>query len=274
MKRLGRGLSAILEDAEAGYLKDLPRSGVNEIDIEKIVPNPYQPRKEFSDESINELADSIKKHGLLQPIVVIKDNDRYILVSGERRLRAFKKLGKTKIKALIAEYSKKDLREYALIENIQREDLNPIEIALSLHSLIEEHGYTHEELAKNIGKSRTYITNMLRILNLPQKVIDKIKKDEISIGHAKILVSLPSEKINEVIKEIEDKNLNVRETEKLVKKLKQSVENDEMNEEIVEIGYLLKKDGFKIELGKDFIKIKLRNETDLQKLKKLLQNTN
>ncbi|WP_457560522.1 ParB/RepB/Spo0J family partition protein [Caminibacter sp.] len=274
MKRLGRGLSAILEDAEAGYLKDLPQSGVNEIDIEKIVPNPYQPRKEFSDESINELADSIKKHGLLQPIVVIKDNDRYILVSGERRLRAFKKLGKTKIKALIAEYSKKDLREYALIENIQREDLNPIEIALSLHSLIEEHGYTHEELAKNIGKSRTYITNMLRILNLPQKVIDKIKKDEISIGHAKILVSLPSEKINEVIKEIEDKNLNVRETEKLVKKLKQSVENDEMNEEIVEIGYLLKKDGFKIELGKDFIKIKLRNETDLQKLKKLLQNTN
>jgi len=275
MKRLGRGLGAILEDAEAGYLKELPASGINEIDIEKIVTNPFQPRREFSEESIEELAQSIKKHGLLQPIVVIKDNDRYILVAGERRLRAFKKLGKEKIKAVITDYSKEDLREYALIENIQREDLNPVEIALSLHSLIEEHGYTHEELAKNIGKSRTYITNMLRVLNLPQNVIKKIKNNEISFGHAKILVSLPAEKIEEAVKEIEEKNLSVRETEKLVKKLKKtSKEDEDFSEELVEVGYKFKKLGLKIELGKDFVKLKVKNETDLEKLKKLLENIN
>jgi ParB family chromosome partitioning protein len=273
MKRLGRGLSAILEDAEAGYLKDLPDSGVNEINITDIVPNPYQPRKEFSEESIDELAASIKKHGLLQPVVVIKQDDKYILVAGERRLRAFKKLGKDKIKAIITDYTKEDLREYALIENIQREDLNPIEIALSLYALIEEHGYTHEELAKNLGKSRTYITNMLRVLQLPQNVIKKVRNGEISFGHAKVLVSLPPEKIEDVVKKIEEKNLSVRDTEKLVRDLKKP-KNEEFNEDIVEIGYKLKKNGFKIELGKDFIKIKFKNETDLQKLKKLLENIN
>ena len=272
MKRLGRGLSAILEDAEASYLKELPNSGVNEIEIDNIIPNPYQPRKEFSEDSIEELAISIKKHGLLQPIVVIKDEDKYILVSGERRLRAFKKLKKDKIKAIIVDYSKENLRECALIENIQREDLNPIEIAIALDALIKEHGYTHEELAKSIGKSRTYITNMLRVLNLPKDVIEKIRNDKISIGHAKVLVNLPEEKVKEVVKEIEEKNLSVRDTERLVKSLKEK--NEEFNDEIVEVGYKLKKLGFKIEVGKDFVKIKLKNETDLEKLNKLLENSN
>ena len=136
MKRLGRGLSSILEDAEVGYLKDLGNSGVLEIDVNKIKPNPYQPRKEFKKESIIELANSIKKHGLLQPIILIKDKNEYILVAGERRLRAIKELNKGKIKAIVVDYSLSDLREYALIENIQREDLNPIEIAISLKNQI------------------------------------------------------------------------------------------------------------------------------------------
>jgi len=277
MKRLGRGLGAILEDAEAGYLKDLPQSGVNEIDIEKIIPNPYQPRKEFSEESIEELANSIKKHGLLQPIVVIKDKNenRYILVAGERRVRASKKLGKEKIKAIIADYTLEDLREYALIENIQREDLNPIEVALSLYELIKKHGYTHEELAKSLGKSRAYVTNMLRVLNLPDEVIEKIRKNSISLGHAKVLVSLDEKEAINLAKEIEDKNLSVREVEKIVKNRKKSQNKEKViNEEIVEIGYKLKKLGFKIELGSDFLKIKLKNETDLEKLKKLLADIN
>jgi ParB family chromosome partitioning protein len=277
MKRLGRGLGAILEDAEAGYLKDLPQSGVNEIDIEKIIPNPYQPRKEFSEESIEELANSIKKHGLLQPIVVIKDKseDRYILVAGERRLRASKKLGKEKIKAIVTDYTLEDLREYALIENIQREDLNPIEVALSLYELIKKHGYTHEELAKNLGKSRAYVTNMLRVLNLPDEVIEKLRKNSISLGHAKVLVSLDKDEAIELAKEIEEKNLSVRDTEKIVKNRKKSQNKEKViSEELVEIGYKLKKLGFKIELGSDFLKIKFKNETDLEKLKKLLDDIN
>jgi ParB family chromosome partitioning protein len=277
MKRLGRGLGAILEDAEAGYLKDLPQSGVNEIDIGKIIPNPYQPRKEFSEESIEELANSIKKHGLLQPIVVIKDKneDRYILVAGERRLRASKKLGKEKIKAIVTDYTLEDLREYALIENIQREDLNPIEVALSLYELIKKHGYTHEELAKKLGKSRAYVTNMLRVLNLPEEVIEKIRKNNISIGHAKVLVSLDEKEAIELAKEIEEKNLSVRETEKIVKNRKKSQNKEKViSEELVEVGYKFKKLGFKIELGSDFLKIKFKNETDLEKLKKLLDDIN
>ena len=274
MKRLGRGLGAILEDAEAGYLKGLPKSGVNEIEIEKIVPNPYQPRREFDEKSIEELASSIRKHGLLQPVLVIKkDEENYILVAGERRLRATKKLGKDKIKAIVVDYTLDDLREYALIENIQREDLNPIEIALSLHELIKKHGYTHDELAKNLGKSRSYVTNMLRILNLPETIIDKIKKQEISFGHAKILVSLPEDKIEKVVEKIEKENLNVRETEKFIKTLKEPKE-EKINEEIVEISSYLKKMGLKTEIGKDYIKIKFKKETDLEKLKKLLDNTN
>ena len=275
MKRLGRGLGAILEDAEAGYLKDLPDSGVNELDIEKITPNPYQPRREFDEESISELAESIKKHGLLQPIIVIKDkkNDKYILVAGERRLRASKKLGKEKIKALIVDYTPEDLREYALIENIQREDLNPVEIAISLSELIKKHGYTHEELAKNLGKSRTYITNMLRVLNLPGEVVEKIKANKISLGHAKILAGLPKEKAVEIAKKIENENLSVRDTEKLLKP-KKNQKDKIIDTEIVEISLMLRKLGFKTQIGEDFVKIKFRNETDLKKLKKLLSDIN
>ncbi|NPA12280.1 MAG: ParB/RepB/Spo0J family partition protein [Epsilonproteobacteria bacterium] len=272
MKRLGRGLGAILEDAQAGYLKELPNQGYNEIEIKDIVPNPFQPRKEFSEESINELADSIKKHGLLQPVIVIKDNDKFILVAGERRLRALKKLGKTKVKAIIAELSKDDLREYALIENIQREDLNPIEIALSLHSLIKEHDYTHEELARSLGKSRSYITNMLRVLNLPEEVIEKIKNGKISFGHAKVIVTLPYDEVKKVVKKIEKEKLSVRETEELVKSLKNK--ESKIDENVVEVASKFKKKGFKVEIGRDFLKIKFKNETDLKKLKKLIANIN
>jgi len=275
MKRLGRGLSAILEDAEAGYLKDLPQGGVNEIDISKIKPNPYQPRREFAQESIDELASSIKKHGLLQPVLVVKNKEDYILVAGERRLRATKKLGKDKIKAVVIDMDLDDLREYALIENIQREDLNPIEIALSLYELIKTHGYTHDELAKNLGKSRAYITNMLRVLNLPDEVIEKIRKNEISFGHAKVLVNLPAKKALKISEKIQKENLSVRDTEKLVKAIKSENKKDEnMSEDLIDIGYKLKKLGLKVELGRDYIKLKFKNETDLQKLKKFLDNIN
>ena len=273
MKRLGRGLSSILEDAEVGYLKDLGNSGILEIDISKIKPNPYQPRKEFKEESIIELANSIKRHGLLQPVILIKDKDEYILVAGERRLRAVKKLNKDKIKAIVVDYSLNDLREYALIENIQREDLNPIEIAISLKNLIEEHNYTHEELANIISKSRSYVTNLLRILNLPNFVQNKIKENKLSIGHAKVLIGLDEELLKKVVEEIEKKDLNVRETEKLIQKLKNPIKNIEniiIDEKVILIAKKFKELGLKVEVNKDSLKIKFKNEQDLEKLEEIL----
>ncbi|AZV46013.1 stage 0 sporulation protein J [Nautilia sp. PV-1] len=273
MKRLGRGLSSILEDAEAGYLKELPGGGVQEIEISKIKTNPYQPRREFNQEAIEELADSIKKYGLLQPIVLIKDGDGYILVAGERRLRATKLLGGELIKAIVVDYSKDDLREYALIENIQREDLNPIEVAYSLQSLIEEHGYTHEELANAISKSRSYVTNLLRILNLPEFVHDKIKRGVLSVGHAKVLLGLDDELLKKVIDEIEKKSLNVRDTEKLIQRLKNPAkekEDFELDKRVVVLAEKFKKIGLKVEINKDSLKIRFKNNKDLKKLEKLL----
>ena len=273
MKRLGRGLSSILEDAEAGYLKDLPSRGVEEIEINKIKPNPFQPRREFNESAIEELADSIKKYGLLQPVVLIKDKEGYILVAGERRLRAVKLLGENVIKAIVVNYSKDDLREYALIENIQREDLNPIEVAYSLQSLIDEHGYTHEELANAISKSRSYVTNLLRILNLPEFVHEKIKQGILSVGHAKVLIGLDEEIIKEVVEKIEKNSLNVRDTEKLIQRLKkpkQEKEDAPIDKTVVDIADKLKKIGLKVEINKDSIKIKFKNNKDLKNLEKLL----
>jgi len=271
MKKLGRGLGAILEDVETGYLKSIPQKGIKEIEINKIKLNPYQPRKTFDENSINELAKSIQKHGLMQPIVVIEDNDEYILVAGERRLRAVKSLGKTTIKAIISDISIDELREYALIENIQREDLNPLEIAASLKALIDEYGVTHEELAKNLGKSRTYISNMIRLLNLPESVKNKLLENKITYGHAKILIGLSEDKIEKTLAKIEKDNLNVRETENLVKKYKSTKkENEDINIELVEIASKLKNLGIKVEIGKDFLKMKFRNETDIKKLKELI----
>jgi len=273
MKRLGRGLSSILEDAEIGYLKELGSSGVLEIDINKIKLNPYQPRKEFKEESIIELANSIKRYGLLQPVILIKDKDEYILVAGERRLKAIKKLNKDKIKAIVVDYSLNDLREYALIENIQREDLNPIEIATSLKNLIEEHNYTHEELSNIISKSRSYVTNLLRILNLPNFVQNKIKENKLSIGHAKVLIGLDEELLKKVVEEIEKKDLNVRETEKLIQKLKNPIKKKESVMDNYKISLIAKKFknlGLKVEINKNSLKIKFKNEKDLKKLEEIL----
>ena len=276
MKKLGRGLGAILEDVEAGYLKSIPKNGVKEIPVEKIKLNPYQPRKNFNEEAIKELAISIEKHGLMQPIIVIEENGEFILVAGERRLRAVKYLGKKEIKAIISDISLNELREYALIENIQREDLNPLEIAQSLKSLIDEHGYTHETLAKNIGKSRSYITNILRLLNLPDFVKEKVANNEISYGHAKVLLGLSLEEMSKVVENITKENLSVRETEKFIKNSKRIVQKKEpiLDENVLEVVKKLKNLGLKIELGRDYLKISYKNGQDLQNLRKLLDKLN
>ena len=223
-RALGRGLGAILDDVESSYNRELESGNADslviEIDVDKIEPNPYQPRQSFDEEALRQLSESISRHGLIQPIIVIQKDDSYVLIAGERRLRATKLLGESKIKAVVADIKSQNLRELALIENIQREDLNPIELAKSYKELIGEYRITQEELADIIKKSRTQITNTLRLLNLCSEVQDAISADKISQGHAKIMVGLEKEDQILALNTILGQRLSVRDTENLVKRIK------------------------------------------------------
>jgi len=220
---LGRGLDAILGDVELAYTKELEsgkKDMVLELEIDKIKPNPYQPREIFDESAIKELSQSIERHGLIQPIIVFEKDDGYCLIAGERRLRATKLLNKKTIKAIVADIKSQNLRELALIENIQREDLNPVELAHSYKELIDEYQITQEDLSNIIKKSRSQITNTLRLLTLSKETMEALKENKISQGHAKVLVGLEKEEEIKVLNTIIGQKLNVRETENLVKRLK------------------------------------------------------
>ena len=266
-KRLGRGLGDILGEVTQVYEKEVPQKDIVEIPIENIRKNPYQPRKEFDPKSLQELADSIKEHGLLQPIVVIEDIDGYILIAGERRLRASKLAGFTKIKAIIANIDKRRFREYALIENIQRENLKPLELAYSYKELLEEHGITHDELAKIVKKSRVHITNTLRLLQLSEYTKEALKKQKISAGHAKVLVGLDEESQKRVVDTIIEQNLSVRQTEKLVQK-RGVTKSDSTKERAYDFSQLIKKlqdRGFKVKAMKQSLTIHFQSQEDIDK---------
>jgi len=237
-KALGRGLGAIFEDVEDAYSRDISDSAdlVREIEVDRISPNPYQPRKYFNETAIKELSESIKKHGLLQPILVIAKDDDYMLLAGERRFRATKEAGLGTIRAIVADIESENLRELALIENIQREDLNPIELGIAYKELIEEYNITQEGLSEIIKKSRTQITNTLRLITLSDKTKNLVVIGKISQGHAKILVGLDENDEETVVNTILGQKLSVRETEQLVKKIKNSeVKNNSVKKkEIVE----------------------------------------
>lgn len=253
-KSLGADFSSILDDISLAY--DDEMSGVfhneldsiKEIDIDEITPNPYQPRKNFNEDSINELAISIKNHGLLQPIVVIdadelcekaKENGevlekttKYFLIAGERRLRAFKTLKETKIRAIIANIDSGKTRELALLENIQREDLNPIELALAYKELMRVRNITQEELAQSIQKSRANIANTLRLLTLSEDTQKLIIEGKLSAGHAKVIAGQKEdEKI--LVNTIIGQKLNVRDCEKLANKLKGKSLNHLLDEQLL-----------------------------------------
>ncbi len=225
-KVLGRGLSAIIEDVEEAYKQDIEQAKdlVREIDIERITPNPYQPRTHFNEVALKELSESIKRHGLLQPIIVVAKDDAYMLLAGERRLRASKLAGLTKIKAIVADIESKNLRELALIENIQREDLNPVELAIAYKELIEEYKITQEGLSEIIHKSRTQITNTIRLLSLSEQTKKYLSEGILSQGHAKVLVGLDSKDEATIVNTILGQKLSVREAEALIKKLKNGEE--------------------------------------------------
>jgi len=210
---LGRGLDALLPS-----MSDEEPGGASELPVENIVSNPYQPRHDFDEDKLAELTQSIRQHGVIQPIVVRQHSGgQYELVAGERRLRAAKLAGLEVIPAIIGDFSDKQVMELAVVENLQREDLNPIEEALAYQTLLEEFGLTQEALAGRIGKSRPYVSNTVRLLNLPEAVQTMVAEGALSAGHARPLLSLDTVSSQlQIAEKIAAEGLSVRESEKLV----------------------------------------------------------
>jgi len=219
---LGRGLDALFGEIDEAYENEgSQQDSILEIPLKDIRPNPYQPRKTFSEDSLNELSESIKVDGLLQPIVVSEDIDGYVLIAGERRVRA-SKLAKLKtIKAIILNSDEQKMREFALLENIQRDELNSIELAFAYSELIKIHDITHEELSLKIHKSRTHITNTVRLLQLSNRTQKALIEKKITAGHAKVLIGLDEKQQQLVVNSIIGQKLSVREVESIVKSLKE-----------------------------------------------------
>lgn len=228
---LGKGLDAILNDKYDSQALDTAEysdsSKIVELKIIDVEPNKEQPRKEFDKEKLEELANSISEHGVIQPIIVVKKGKTYQIVAGERRWRASKQAGLKKIPALIRDYDELKVMEVALIENLQREDLNPVEEALGYKSLMDSFALTQDKISERVGKSRSAVANSLRLLNLPEEVLKLLEAGKISTGHAKVILSVSSEKEQLQIAEIiVEKKLSVRETEALIKnksKIKRNV---------------------------------------------------
>lgn len=221
---LGRGLDALFESNEGSYSQqdqDSQSSGPQRkvVGIEQLVPNPAQPRKSFSDEALSELASSLKEYGVLQPLLVrpkAGDEETYEIIAGERRWRASQIAQLHEIPVVIRELDDSQALQIGLVENLQREDLNPIEEALGYQKLIEEFGHTQQKVAELVGKSRSQITNMLRLLSLPESIHTMLEKGEISVGHARALIG--KENAEELAKDIRDKDISVRDIEDLVSK--------------------------------------------------------
>ncbi|MHB86973.1 ParB/RepB/Spo0J family partition protein [Campylobacter jejuni] len=270
-----RGLSSLISDMDTVYSKELgfDKNQSTMIEIDQISPNPFQPRKNFDQEALDELANSIKEFGLIQPIIVFKKNNKFILIAGERRLRAVKALGKKEILAFIADIDENKLRELALIENIQRENLNPIELANSYKDLMQVHKITQENLAELIHKSRTQITNTLRLLNLDIRTQELIAFGKISQGHAKVLVGLDQKDEKMLVDSIIGQKLNVRDTEKIVKKIKnnESLPNQEFEDEIKKLKQILNRFGFDCKNKNNDFVIHLENIDKIKKLIKMLE---
>ena len=222
-KALGKGLEELFSSEvldfdtfENNIMESTPTNEVKEIPVSEIRPNPYQPRKTFNEEALNELADSIKNYGVFQPIIVKKSIKGYDLIAGERRLRASKLAGMETIPAIVKEFSDEEMREISLLENIQRENLTAIELAWAYKGIIDNLDIRQEDLARKIGKSRSHITNTLGLLRLPSEVQDMVLDDKISMGHARVLSKLDDEEeIKRLASDIVLKNMSVHDLENL-----------------------------------------------------------
>lgn len=221
---LGKGLNALFGETAFEYeqaVKEAEQSGgINEIEIDRIFPNENQPRKNFDEEALNELTQSIKLHGVINPIVVNKEGERFMIIAGERRYRAATIAGLKTIPAIVMDIGEKKVREIALIENLQREDLNAVEAAKGIKELMDRYSLTQEQVSERISKSRSNVANYLRVLTLPEDVISYVEKDELSLGHAKCLAGLSDQKeISALALQAKQKGMSVRELEKKIRSM-------------------------------------------------------
>lgn len=274
-KGLGRGLDALFQDNQQDEL-------VEEIQLSELRPNPYQPRHEFDEVALNELSESIKLHGVLQPIVVRKSIKGYDIVVGERRYRASKLAGKVKIPAIVKQLTDTQMMELAVIENLQREDLNPLEEAKSYQFLMDKLNLTQAETADRLGKSRPYIANMLRLMNLPQAVKAMIDEKKITGGHGRTLLGLKTEKeMIKVAEKVFAESMSVRELEKYIKTLNSN--DDKVKKDKQKPMFLVKHEeklkqnlGTKVEISKSRkkgkIAIEFTSEEEFNRLIALLEN--
>lgn len=280
--RLGKGLSAIFGEDVNEVLEDIQQGKTEihedskfEVPVSEVKPNPYQPRKNFDDDKIHELADSIKLHGVFTPILVKKAIKGYELIAGERRLRASKLAGLKTIPAILMEFDDQQMMEIALLENIQREDLNAIEEAQGYEKLIKKLGYTQEELSKRIGKSREHVTNMIRLLKLPKSVQEYVINKDLSMGHVRALLGLKdSSLIDDVAKKAIQLHLSVRAVETLVKNLNEPKEEPEKKLRDINLDHvqerLQSRFQTKVKIDEKQITIKYSGNEDLNRLLEML----
>ncbi|MBR1769000.1 MAG: ParB/RepB/Spo0J family partition protein [Bacteroidales bacterium] len=288
---LGKGLEALLGDTNASEISDkniktnTVTAEIANIPLSEVIPNPNQPRKEFNEQTLKELSQSIKEHGVITPITVNKQDGKYLIIAGERRYRASKLAGLTEIPAYIRIVTSQETMEMSLIENIQREDLNSIEIALSLQALLEATNFTQEQLSAKLGKSRTTITNYIRLLKLPAEIQLALRNDKISMGHARSIIGVEDENVQiNIVREIIQNDLSVRQVEQRVARLKKDKIKTETSETAVlpERHSALQKSlseklNSMVEVkrskrGKGTISIPFSNDKDFERISQLLQS--
>ncbi len=283
-RALGKGLEQLfdLENLNTGHMsnfekqiyEDAKGEEVTEINLDELRPNPYQPRQVFDEDALNELAASIKEHGVFQPIIVKKSIKGYEIIAGERRVRASKKAGKKTIPALIRQFTDDQMAEIALLENLQRENLNVLEEAKAYKSLIEKLNITQEELAKKVSKSRSHITNIIGLLRLPEEVQKLIEQRKITMGHARVLSKLEDkEEIIKLANDIANMNISVRELEKMSNKAPRSheISKKPKNNEYRYVEDLLRdKLDTKIKIKDKKLVISFTNDADLNRILEIL----
>ena len=282
-RALGRGLEDLfnsenldLESVEAKIYETATNEEIVELNLIDLRPNPYQPRKVFDEEALNELASSIREHGVFQPIIVKKSIKGYDIIAGERRFRACKMVGLDKIPAIIRDFTDEQMMEIALLENLQREDLNVIEEAIAYKSMVEHLNLTQDELSKRVGKSRSHITNILGLLRLPGEVQQMVSDGRITMGHARALSKLESnEEIIKLANKIVDENLIVRDienitgTEEVAKKVKVVRKPASTEYKYVE-DILRDKFDTKVKVGKTKIEISFNSSAELNRILEIL----
>lgn len=282
-RALGKGLEQLfntenldLDSFEKAVYETATNEEVIDVDIEELRANPYQPRKVFNDEALMELSNSIKEHGVFQPIIVKKSIKGYEIIAGERRVRASKLAGLKKIPAIIRNLNDEQMMEIALLENLQRENLSAIEEAIAYKSMIEKLSLTQEDLAKKVGKSRSHITNILGLLRLPKEVQQMVANNQLSMGHARVLSKLEdNQKIIEMAHEIVDKKIPVRElekdTESTEKKIKIERHSKPINNDYKYVEDLLReKLDTKVKIKDKKIEINFTNVADLNRILEVL----